>query len=838
MNYIPGHGNHKAKIVVVAESPHVRDKKAFDNSREVLSLIKEAGIRPTDLWLTTVSKYFVPGNELKGKKIPFQIRARMAGVDLDQQRDELRQEICSIQPNVILSLGNTALWATTGVSGKSSTKKMDDGTILDTSSGGITDYRGSILWSGQLGGKVIPTYNPEQLNTYGNAEFKGYWNRSIILFDFRRARGQAEYKELRRPNRILSICKSADQLRRFLESHAKSIRPSVDIEARGKCIPNCVGLSFSPNQGLTIPLWHTGELETICHITKYDMIQMWILLGDFLGNHEVIGQNLKYDQDKLARLGFAFRGVASDTLLKSFALNSELPKSLAFLTSIYTDEPFYKNEGMYEGRLEDLLIGCARDACVTKEIDVALEEELREVNGLDYYYNFILKLHQFYLDIDNEGMSFSPTKRDELYSKYVAWSERLKYELHCILGETINIGSWQQVHKMLYDNFQIPSRKGTNEEAITDILNMQTLKLTDDQRRACEIVLEYRRVEKTLSTYLSVLPDYDGKVRTSYFPCLETGRSSTSQLEPPIRPSVEVINEAGKTKSKPIGIAFQTMTKHGDIGADVRAMYIPEPGYVFIQADSAQAEARVVFLLADDEEALTLVDTNDYHALTASWFFGGSENDYSKRALGYESPIRFVGKTLRHAGHLGAGKRRAAATVNTDARKFKINIKITEAFAETALKKFHAMQPKIASNFQGGVINALQEHRRVLYSGIPYGINARVGGRRQFLERWGDELNRQAFSYIPQRTVSDNTKAAGLRIQKREPRLARCIIEAHDALMYMIPEKEVNYFAGILKEELERPIRFDTCSLPRRDLVIPCEVEVGYNYKDLEKLKI
>ncbi len=836
MNYIPGHGNAKARIVIVGESPNAKDSRAFQSNKELYSLLGEAGILPGDCWFTNVSKYFIQPNPPKGKKIPFQVRAKLGGVNLQQQLAELRNEIASVNPNIIVALGNTALWATTGISGKASTKKMEDGSFIDTTSGGIGDYRGSILVG--YNGKVIPTYNPEQLNTYGNAEFKGYWNRSVILFDLRRARAQAEYKEIRRPPRTLEICKSADQLSRFLVNYRQSIKPSIDIEARGKCIPNCVGISFRAGHGLTIPLWNTGEIESVCHITQYDMIRMWILLGDYLGNHEVVGQNLKYDQDKLARLGFAFRGVASDTLLKSFALNSELPKSLAFLTSVYTEEPFYKNEGMYEGRLEDLLIGCARDACVTKEIDIALEKELEEVEGLPYYHEMVLPLHQFYLDIDNEGMNIDAKTRDELFRKYISWSERLSYELFCLVGEPVNVRSSKQVSILLYDNFGIPRRSGAGEEVITEILNLQNLKLTDDQRRVLEIILEKRRVELTISTYLAVLPDYDGKVRTSYFPCLDTGRSSTSQLEPPIRPTVEVTDETGKTKNRPIGIAFQTMTKHGDIGADVRAMYVPDPGHVFIQADSAQAEARVVFLLADDEDALTALDTHDYHALTASWFFGGSESDYSKATLGYEHPIRFVGKTLRHAGHLGAGKKRAAATVNTDARKFKINVKITEKFADEALKTFHAKQPKIRGNFHHGVETALQRDRRVLYSGIPFGLNVRLGGRRQFFERWGDELFRQSYSYIPQRSVSDNTKAAGLRIKKHEPRLARCIIEAHDALVYMIPEKEVNYFAGILKEELERPIRFDTCSIPRRPLSIPCEVEVGYNYKDLKKMKV
>ena len=107
---------------------------------------------------------------------------------------------------------------------------------------------------------------------------------------------------------------------------------------------------------------------------------------------------------------------------------------------------------------------------------------------------------------------------------------------------------------------------------------------------------------------------------------------------------------------KVMGTAFQVMTKHGDIGADVRGMYDPDEGEIFVQLDSSQAEARVVFNLATDEQALEDIDEHDYHALTASWFFGGTESDYSKKVLGYECPIRFAGKTLRHAGHLGAGK--------------------------------------------------------------------------------------------------------------------------------------------------------------------------------------
>lgn len=256
---------------------------------------------------------------------------------------------------------------------------------------------------------------------------------------------------------------------------------------------------------------------------------------------------------------------------------------------------------------------------------------------------------------------------------------------------------------------------------------------------------------------------------------------------------------------------------------------------IFVQADSSQAEARVIFLLANDEQALIDIDTCDYHALTASWFFGGTESDHSKKVLGYESPIRFAGKTLRHAGHLGAGDKRAAITVNTDARKNHIPIKITAQEAGRALKIFHSKQPKIQQVFQYGIVEAIKKSR-VLIAGVPYGIDSVYGGRRTFYERAGNELNRQAFSYIPQRTVSDNTKMAGIRIKIRYP-AARLHMEAHDALLFSIDENELSDFLPIVKEEMERPIRFDKCTLPRRDLIIPCEIETGYNFQELKKFK-
>jgi len=813
VNYVPGYGTGGAEIVICGEAPSFEEISAGipfvgASGRELDKLLREAGINRQDCWITNVCKYFVPPN-VGEQKIPFMTRAQSVGVNMETQLQELQVELNEIKPNVIIALGGTALW---GLCGKSK----------------ISAWRGSILQG--MSYKVVGTYHPAHLlHSAKGGEVTDYWQRPVTVLDLKRAKYQSGFKEIIRPVRSLNVCRNSAQLADFIQRFKGYKRLSIDIEAR-ECIPICVGLAFTRYESLTVPLWN---IDGISSIPDNDLISCLILLAQVLAENDIVGQNFGYDRDKIQRLGFIIKCLISDVMLKSFCINPELPKNLAFNTSIYTEEPYYKDEGMYEGSVQDLFEGCGRDACVTLEIDEKMEPELDEIGQREFFYNFIMQLHDLYRHIEGQGFKVDEIKREELIHKYAEWSERDAYELYKIAEAEINVNSPKQVAVFLYEALGIPRRAGTGEEVLTQLLNNAVKK--PEQRRAIELILEKRRIDKTLSNTVTAPTDYDGRMKTSYFVCLETGRTSTTQLEPPIRPWVEFRDDKNKLKKKAIGVAFQTITKHGDIGADVRSMFIADEGEIFIQADSSQAEARVVLLLADDEASLELIDTHDFHALTASWFFGGREEDYSKKVLGYESPIRFAGKTLRHAGHLGASKRRAAIEINTQARKYKIDFSISEKDSEIALNIFHKKTPNIQQVFHKGVIDALDKNR-TLFAGLPYGIESPIGGRRQFFERWNDELFRQSFSYIPQRSVSDNTKAAALRIRKRIPNI-RILLEAHDALLFSVPIPKIDGYSLIIKEEMEREIDFSKCSLPRRKLKIPCELEYGFNYKELGKFK-
>jgi len=829
--YVPGIGPLGAKIMILGEAPTHADTiagKPFMGSggKELSHILFDAGIYRDNCWLTNVCKFEVPPNAI-GKKIPFAVRAKNHGIDVEQQLHDLQQEINELKPNCILALGGTPLWA---LSGKTK----------------IGAYRGSIMHG--MGTKFVPSYNPAHLSHQAvGAEFKGYWNRQIMIFDFKRAKEQSAFPEVITPTRTLQIARNSAQLAEFRDKYKHLKLMSVDIEANGTCIPVCIGLALNKWHGMTVPLWNKDDIS---NIPTADLVQMWIILAEMLWEKDIVGQNFNYDRDKIKRLGFAIRRVAHDTMLKAHAINPELPKGLAFNTSVFTQEPFYKDEGMYHGTISDLLLGCARDACVTFEVNENMDPDLDELGMRPFYENFLMRLPDLYWSIENQGFAVDKVARDGLLRKYIAWDERVRHRLFQLVGTEINVNSSPQVKSLLWDNFKLPVKDTTGEEDITSLLNSQSAIKNPEHREVCELILEGRRVRKSISTYLMALPDYDGRMRTTYFPCLDTGRTSTGQQDPPIRPTIEVHDENGKKKDKVLGTAFQTMTKHGDIGSDIRSMYIPDETHfeflngdivevveeeMFVQADSSQAEARVVALLADDDYTLRMYDEHDIHALTASWFFGGTELNYSKKALGYEHPIRFAGKTLRHAGHLGAGKRRAATELNTQARKYKIPITITEADADRALTIFHAKSPRIQQVFQTQVIDALKK-TRTLTAPIPYGVDSPLGGRRTFFERMGEELFRQGLSYLPQRAVSDNTKAAAIRIRFRIPTI-KIVMEAHDALLFSIPISKLREWIPIIKEEMERPIDFSRCTLPRHELCIPCDIETGKNYMDLKKFK-
>jgi hypothetical protein len=441
-----------------------------------------------------------------------------------------------------------------------------------------------------------------------------------------------------------------------------------------------------------------------------------------------------------------------------------------------------------------------------------------------------MQLHSLYMEIEGVGFKQDIKAAEELVRKYTKRQVAKEYELYKLLGYELNVASPKQVAITLYEHLKFPKRAGTGEDILVSLMGNHAK--THQKQRTLELIIEVRKIRKTIGTYLLAKPDYDGRMRTSVFITgTETGRTSDRILEPPIRP-------------EKMGLAFKTMTKHGDVGADLRTEFIVDEGYVFINADLSQAESRVVSLLADDEKKLRLMDEFDIHSVTASWVYGGDNDAWTKaKHGGHEPSERFIGKTLRHAGERGMGKRRLMEIVNTDSKKYGIDLVISEYKAGLILDIFHQRDRGIKGDENGDWLDGqvikpsyfkliqtiLKEDKRVITG--PY------GRRRVFFERWGDELFKEAYSHLPQQIVSDKIKMVMLGCKRRIPNL-QIILEGHDALLCQVRICDADRTVDIIKEEMAIPIPFDKGSIIRRPLVIPCDVEISTtNYKELKKYR-
>lgn len=821
-DYVPGCGPGGARIVVVGIAPgadEVKSGRPFTGpSGGILREdFHEAGVSfESEVYRTNIFKHQLPGNEFR--------RYKELGLDLHQAIGEVQGEISAINPNVVIGLGDPVLYSLAGKSGKHN---------------GITVWRGSILSTG--GKKLICTFHPAaQLHGEGDegGQYKP-WQKYIRKFDIARGVSQSSSPTFDLPSRLLHIANNSSDVYRFLERNKNERYCAVDIEAI-ECIPVCIGLSFSPYEAISIPLWNNLEVSRDNHrkkkdsykyklevstIPTNDLAYIWKLLAEFFLNPKIlkIGQNFKYDEAKLNSLGFYLDKLYADIMLQGHCISPELPRGLAFLTSLHTLEPFYKSEGREfnpaKDKIKDLLLYNCKDAAVTIEIFLAQLKDMDEIEYCrEHFFSFRMQLHKLYSEIDSVGFKTDELAREELIYKYCKWLIKLEKEFHGIakefgVTEPINIGSPQQLAVFLYETLRIPRRAGTGEEVLTSLLG--NVVKDGRKRRALEIPLDWRKVNRTINNVLKSPADYDGRWKTSYFiPGTETFRTATGILEPPVRPT-----ESGQ--------AYHQMTKHGDIGQDIRTICVADNGYVIINMDQGQAEARVCARLSDDDEFLKLMDTVDVHGLTAARVFGGQLKDFDKKIVGYEKPERFIGKTSRHAYNLGIGKHELMVNVNTDAKKYKINASISEWKAGEILKVLNIMTPRIPAIFHAGIQNLLSQNRRI------YGTK---GASRYFYEDWGRDLFKEAYAFIPQQTVSDHTKFIALKIRKAR-RDIRIVVEAHDSLTMLVRDREADNFILELKELTKEPIRFDQCSFKREDIMIPWDYELGYDYKNLEKYR-
>lgn len=231
--------------------------------------------------------------------------------ELDRTARELNAE----RPNLIIGLGATACWFALGRAA-------------------ITKLRGTIAPTKY--GKFLPTFHPAFL-------FHGAWDqRPTVLFDLEKARREAEFPEIRRPERFIYIPETIDDLRWGERETATASRLSIDIETVGDQI-TCIGFAWSKDHALVIPIFDWQKSDRNYWGLEEERFAWRIIRNLCQSRIPKVFQNGLYDIHFLwRRYGICPGNCADDTMLLHHALQPEVKKGLGFLGSIYTNEPAWK----------------------------------------------------------------------------------------------------------------------------------------------------------------------------------------------------------------------------------------------------------------------------------------------------------------------------------------------------------------------------------------------------------------------------------------------------------------------------------------------------------------
>lgn len=829
-HYVPGVGPLEPDLMIVGEAPGKKEdetKLPFQGpAGEILTdALHKAGMPRAQAYITNVVKQRPPGNNFK--------MLHIIGVDLQESIKYLwEHEIEARRPKTILAVGNEALKAVTQYDG-------------------IMNYRGSILLARDGVTKVVPCIHPAALfahKVYGQTENEDseqaggldYVYLKIIEHDIQRAVEESKTRKLELPERDIIVARSSLDLHRFFSQYKEHTDAACDIESIN-CVPVCISFAFNRHHGISIPLLRKIGKHEITSMGYYDLMECWREVDRQLRRISAIGQNFKYDEFKLNLCGFRIPRVKSDIIIKTRVIFPELPKkNLAMSASLWTRQPYYKDEGkefkLGKSPIEQLLKYNALDSLVTKEIDeeqendlISLEETYR-VPAREYYYNYQMRKHKFYLKMENNGFGVDHARQKELKLKYGFLRSGVHSRLVGLIGHEINTSSYPQVFNLLYKemHFKLRVKNPTSEDSIVAILGNHAKR--KDQKEILTVLLEEKRIRTQESRYINFKPDYDGRCKCSFnIISTETCRSSTSSLKKPLRP--------GKFG----GIPFHTISKHGRLARDIRSMFIPDEGMVFVQVDASQCQARIVAVLSEDWELLQAFDTVDIHKRTAGLIMGFSREliltpGHIKTVddMDKDDPARFMGKKTRHAGNFEMGAQRFMLEVNTDAQKFDIPISISGWKAGEMLKLFHAASPKLEHVFWRDVRECI-ESTRVLID--PF------GGVRVFNGRLDDATFREGYSNIPQRTEAHVVQKAALAIEDELNGDIQhmWISENHDSLLMQVPANNWQPYGRLMQSKMQIPIDFRTyCSL-KRDyiLTIPADIEFSdTNYGAMEKVKI
>jgi DNA polymerase-1 len=520
-----------------------------------------------------------------------------------------------------------------------------------------------------------------------------------------------------------------------------------------------ISLSVKPGEACYIPVAHRNGEVQLDRVTVLARMKPWLESK----THLKVGQNLKYDAHIFANYGITLNGIAFDTLLESYVLESHLPHNMDSLAERHLGMKTIRYEevcgkGVHQIGFDqvDLKIAtdyAAEDADITLRLHLELWPQIQESPGLLYVYEKIEMPAMRVLGImERNGIRIDSAllaKQGQQVGKRLL---ELEGEIHQLAGQPFNIQSPKQIAEILFGQLELPVIKKTPSGApSTDEEVLQ--KLAEDYPLPARI-LDYRSLAKLMSTYIEKLPRMadpkTGRVHTNFSQATAvTGRLASSD---PNLQNIPVRTEEGRR---------------------IREAFVPAEGCKLLSADYSQIELRIMAHIAEDDNLLAAFrDGKDVHQATAAEIFGIPLDDVSSEQRRYAKVINF-GLIYGMSAFGLAG-----------------NLGIERSAAQNYIAKYFDRYPGVAQYME----HTRLEARENGYVETVFGrrlwlpeIKGSNGPRRQGAER-------AAINAPMQGTAADLIKLAMIAVEdwlEKEQLKTKLLLQVHDELVFDVPMDEI-----------------------------------------------
>jgi DNA polymerase-1 len=587
------------------------------------------------------------------------------------------------------------------------------------------------------------------------------------------------------------------QLEKWLKRIHAAQLVAVDTETTGldPLQDKLVGISFSveAHHAAYIPLAHryTGAPAQLDFHQVIRRLKPWL---EDPGKPK-LGQNLKYDKHIFANHDVVLSGIAHDTLLQSYVLESHRAHDMDNLAerhlgvkTITYDEVTGKGVGRIS--FEQVAVDkateyAAEDADITLQLHQALYPQIAADPKLEVIYRHIeMPLLEVLFDMERNGVLLDVKLLGEQSRELGNRMLELETEVYRLAEQQFNLNSPKQIQEILFERHKLPVVKKTPGGApSTDEDVLQELALDYPLPK---LILDYRGLAKLKSTYTDKLPRMvdpaTGRVHTNYAQAVAvTGRLASND---PNLQNIPVRTQEGRR---------------------IREAFIAAAGHQIVSADYSQIELRIMAHISRDANLLkAFAADEDIHRATAAEIFGISPKE------------------------VGAEQRRYAKVINfgliygMSAFGLASQLGIERAAAQLYMERYFARYPGVADYMQRTRELAKQQGfvetvlgRRLWLPDI-YSSN---GARRQGAER-------AAINAPMQGTAADLIKLAMIAVHewlKQKQLKAKLIMQVHDELVLEVPDDEL----GLLKSELPKLM----CGVAKLEVPLVVDVGAGPNWE-------